>query len=65
MIGKMLHIRKNGRNVAYLRGAAKPGTFSNFSPLLNMEVVFPALKLTRNYCLNINISFSWKLPVKS
>ena len=63
MIGEMLHIGKNGENVAYLGGNAKPGKFCNFSPLLNLEIVFPALKLTRNCYLNRNISFSWKLPI--
>ena len=63
MIGKMLHIGKNGENVAYLGGAGKPGKFCNFSPLLNLEIVFPALKLTRNCYLNMNISFSWKMPI--
>ena len=65
MIGEMLHIGKNGENVAYLGGNAKPGKFCNFSPLLNLEIVFPALKLTRNCYLNMNISFSWKLPIWS
>ena len=56
MIGEMLHIRKNGENAAYLGGPAKPGNFCNFSPLLNLEIVFPALKLTRHFYLN-NIFF--------
>ena len=30
-------------------GVAIPGKFCNFSPLLNLETLFPALKLTR-YC---------------
>ena len=58
MIGKMWLIEKNGKNVAYLGGATKPGKFCNFSPLLNLKIVFPALKLTRNCYLNMNISFS-------
>ena len=58
MIEKMLHIGKNGKNIAYLGGAAKPGKFWNFSPLLKLEIVFPVLKLTRNCYLNISISFS-------
>ena len=35
-----------------------PGKFCNFSPLLNLERAFPALKLTENCYLNMNISFS-------
>ena len=35
-----------------------PGKFCNFSPLLNLERAFQALKLTENYYLNMNISFS-------
>ena len=35
-----------------------PGKFCNFSPLLNLERAIPALKLTENCYLNINISFS-------
>ena len=61
----MLHIEKNGKNVPCLGEAAKPGKFCNFSPQLNLEIVFPALKLTRNCYLNMNISFSWKLPLWS
>ena len=56
MVGEMLHIGKNGDNVAYLGGTAKPGKFCNFSPLLNLEIVFPALKPIRNCYLN-NIFF--------
>ena len=41
MIGKMWHIEKNGKNVPYLGAAAKPGKFCNFSPLLNLKIVFP------------------------
>ena len=52
MIGEMLLIGKNGENVAYLGGPAKPGKFCDLSPLLNLEIVFPALKLTRNCYLN-------------
>ena len=56
MVGKMLHIGKNGKNVAYLGGAAKPGKFCNFS-LFKLGNNISALKLTKNY-LNMNISFS-------
>ena len=63
MIGKMMHIRKNGKNVAYLGGVEKPEKFCNFSTLLNLEIVFTALKLTRNCYLNMNISISWKLTI--
>ena len=35
-----------------------PGKFCNFPPLLNLERAFPALKLTENCYLNMNISFS-------
>ena len=52
MIGEMLLIGKNGENVAYLGRPAKPGKFCDLSPVLNLEVVFPALKLTRNCYLN-------------
>ena len=46
MVGKMLHIGKNGKNVAYLGGAAKPGKFYNFSPVkLGNDI--SALKLTK------------------
>ena len=58
MIGKVLHIGNNGENVAYLGEAAKASKVLQFSPLLNLEIVFPALKLTRNCYLNMDISFS-------
>ena len=35
-----------------------PGKFCNYPPLLNLERAFPALKLTENCYLNMNISFS-------
>ena len=54
----MLHIGKNGKNVAYLGGAREARKFLQFPPLLNLEIVFPALKLTVNGYLNMNISFS-------
>ena len=38
-------------------------SFCIFFPLLNLQIVFPALKLTRNCYLNMNISFSWKLSI--
>ena len=63
MIAKMLHIGKNGKNIAYLGEAAKPGKFCNSFPLLNLEIVFPALKLTINCYLNMSIFFSWKLAI--
>ena len=31
--------------------------FCNFYPHLNLETVFPALKLTQIYCMDMNISF--------
>ena len=40
-----------------------PGKVCNFSPLLNLERAFPALKLTENCYLNMNISFSWKMAI--
>ena len=63
MIGKMLHNAKNLSKARCWRkslvcpkyswgiwgGVAIPGKFCNFSPLLNLETLFPALKLTR-YC---------------
>ena len=33
------------------------------SPLFNFEIVFPALKLTRNCYWNMSLSFSWKLAI--
>ena len=47
-------------------GIATPGKFCNLSPLLNLETVFPALKLTRNCYLNMNISFleNWQFNRK-
>ena len=39
-----------------LRGIATPEKFSNFSNLLNLETVYPVLKLTKNCYLNMNIS---------
>ena len=30
---------------------------------LGLETVFPALKLTQNFYINMNILFSWKLVV--
>ena len=41
-------------------GVATPGKFCNFPPLLSLETVFPALKLTQNCYLNIKISSFWK-----
>ena len=35
-----------------------PTKFCNFSALLSLETVFPALKLTENCYLNMNISLS-------
>ena len=46
MVGKMLHIGKNGKNVAYLGGAAKPGKFYSFSPV-KLGYDISALKLTK------------------
>ena len=40
-----------------------PGKFCNFSPLLNLERAFPAIKLTENCYLNMSISFSWKMAI--
>ena len=37
--------------------------FCNFSPLLKLERAFPALILTENFYLNMNISFSWKMAI--
>ena len=34
-----------------------PGKFCSFSPLLNLQRAFPALKLTENSYLNMNIFF--------
>ena len=66
MIAKMLHIGKNGKNIAYLGEAAKPGKFCNSFPLLNLEIVFPALKLTINCYLNMSIFFheNWQFNHK-
>ena len=35
-----------------------PGKFCNFSPFSSLEIAFPALRLTENCYLNMNISFS-------
>ena len=42
---------------------ATPEKFCNFSPLLSLETVVPALKLTQNCYVNMNISFSWKIAI--
>ena len=72
----LLHIRKNQRKESIasldkcglfqmqltgLGGNAITGKFYIFCLHVILERVFPALKLTRNCCVNMNISFSWKL----
>ena len=66
MIGKMLHIGKNGEKCCISRGSREARKVLQFFPSeKNLEIVFPTLKLTRNCYLNMNISFSWKLPIWS
>ena len=45
---------------------AFPGKFCNFYPHLRLETVFPALKLTQNCCIKINIYFleNWRFNRK-
>ena len=72
----LLHIRKNQRKESIasldkcglfqmqmrgLGGNAITGKFYIFYLHVILEIVFPALKLTQNCCVNMNISFSWKL----
>ena len=72
MVGKMLHIGKNGKNVAYLGGAAKPGKFYNFSPVkLGNDI--SALKLTKKlfkyehffFMKTANLIKKWVSPLSS
>ena len=69
MIRKIVHIRENLNKARCWRGVVGPwgvttlGKFCNFSSFLSLETVFPALKLTLNGYLNMNISFSWKLAI--
>ena len=74
MIGKILHTGKNlsemrcwQTSLVCLKcswgdweGAATPEIFCIFPPLLSLETVFSALKLTQNCYLNMNISFFLK-----
>ena len=46
-----------------LGGVKIPGNFPNFSPLLNLEKLFPVLQLTRNCYLKWTFFFSWKLII--
>ena len=42
-------------------GVKIPGTFCNFYPHFSLETVFPGLKLTQSFYINMKFSFSWKL----
>ena len=49
----LFQIQKRG-----LGGVATSGKFCKFYLYLNLEIVFPAIKLTQNCYININISSS-------
>ena len=57
----LLHIRKNQRKES-IASLDKCGLFQMQMRGLGgnaiLEIVFPALKLTQNCCVNMNISFS-------
>ena len=44
-----------------LVGVTTPRKVSNFYPHLSLNTVFSAFKLTQDYYVKMNISFSWKL----
>ena len=51
------------RKILISAGSREATKVLQFSPLLNLEIVFPVLKLTRSCYLKLNISFSWKLSI--
>ena len=63
MTWKILHIGKKLSQVRCWRGDLRTlGKLCSFSPLLSLETVFPALKVTQNCYLNVNISFFENWP---
>ena len=51
------------RHLGILVLVTAQGKCCNFPPLSSLEAAFPALKLTENCYLNMNISFPWKMTI--